>query len=344
MTILNGYRFVSAMALVVASLAIVAALTSTGRSLQADDSDLPRTAGDSDEQAIRKTAASFEAAFRDKKAEALAAHYAPDGEVVDTSGNAVRGRKAITEEFQRLFDEHRDAKMSITIKSIRFVSPGVAIEDGTTALVLAKGQPGILGRYTAVQVKQDGHWLIASTRDLAAASDAIPISERLKPLEFLIGDWVDESEDAIVATSYRWGEKRTHLVHQFSVKRAGAPLLQGKQRIGWDPLRRTIMSWNFDLAGGHGEGIWTWDHDHWIIKMSGVSAAGAPSSATVLLTPVNRDHFRWQSTNRIVGSETAPDVSVTVVRKPPAPHEMEKAAGPNTTSSNSGDLNPSSAK
>ncbi len=119
-------------------------------------------------------------------------------------------------------------------------------------------------------------------------TDVIPISERLKPLEFLIGDWVDESEEAMIAGSYRWGEGRKFLTHEFTVKRAGSPLLKGTQRIGWDPLRHTIMSWTFDSRGGHGEGTWTWDRNHWLIKMQGVSAAGQPSSATAFLTPLGR--------------------------------------------------------
>ena len=214
--------------------------------------------------------------------------------------------------------------MSVTIHSVRIVAPTVAIEDGTTTLTRKQGEPSLHGRYAAVQVKLDGHWLVANTRDLVPNTDVIPISERLKPLEFLIGDWVDESEEAVIAGSYRWGEGRKFLTHEFTVKRAGA-LLKGTQCIGWDPLRHTIMSWTFDSRGGHGEGTWTWDRNHWLIKMQGVSAAGQPSSATAFLTPLGRDAYRWESTDRVLGTEAAPDTTVTIVRKPPEPRDVQTA-------------------
>jgi uncharacterized protein (TIGR02246 family) len=300
-------------------------------SIRAQDRARPpaaESAVNEDEQAIRKTAAAFETAYRAKDFEAIARQYTPEGEIIDAEGNVVRGRAAIADGFQRIFAAQPEGRLTISIHSIRLVAPGVAIEDGTTRLVRARNQPALHGRYAAVHVKLDGQWLVASTRDLVPNSEVIPISERLKPLEFLIGDWVDEGEESIVAASYRWGEDRKSLTHEFTVKRAGAPVLKGTQRIGWDPLRRTIMSWTFDSAGGHGEGVWTWDHDHWIIKLTGVGAMGAPSSATVILTPRGHDSYRWEAKNRVMGGEALPDMTVRIVRKPPEPHENETVKPP----------------
>jgi uncharacterized protein (TIGR02246 family) len=311
-------------------LTLVGILGLLGPVMRADDRPLAdparNPAANADEQAIRKTVEAFEGAYRAKDANAIAAGFAPDGEVVDAEGNAVRGRTAIAEEFRKIFQEHPEAKMSLAITSIRMVAPGVAIEDGTTKLVRGRNEPAVYSRYTAVDVKLDGQWLVASTRDLVPNTDVIPISDRLKPLEFLIGDWVDESEEAVIATSYRWGEGRKFITHEFTVKRAGSPVLKGTQRIGWDPLRHTIMSWTFDLRGGHGEATWTWDRNHWLIKMQGVSAAGQASSATAFLTPLGHDAYRWESTDRVLGGEASPDTTVTIVRKPPEPHDVQNDA------------------
>jgi uncharacterized protein (TIGR02246 family) len=286
------------------------------------------TAQKADEEAIHQTAKAFEAAYRARNADAIAAGFTPNGEVVDTEGNAVRGRAAIADEFRRVFQEHPEGHVTVTIHSLHFVAPNVAIEDGTTTLVRGHNEPSIHVRYAAVQVKMDGRWLLASTRDLVPNVDVIPISERLKPLEFLIGDWVDESEEALVAGSYRWGEGRKFLTHDFTVKRAGLPVLKGTQRIGWDPLRHTITSWTFDSRGGHSEGTWTWDRNHWLIKMQGVSASGQASSATAFLTPLGHDAYRWESTDRVLGGQVAPDTTVTIVRKPPEPHDAPGESKP----------------
>jgi len=308
-------------------LIFIGILELVGGTIRADDrpgaAAVRTSAANADEQAIRKTAEAFEAAYRAKDANAIAAGFAPEGEIVDAEGHAVRGRAAIGEEFRRMFQEQPEARMSLAITSIRIVAPGVAIEDGTTKLVRGGNEPAIHSRYAAVHVKLDGRWLVASTRDLVPNTDVISISERLKPLEFLIGDWIDESEEAVIATSYRWGEGRKYLMHEFTVKRAGSPVLKGTQRIGWDPLRHTIMSWTFDSRGGHGEATWTWDRDHWLIKLQGVSAAGAASSATAFLTPLGHYAYRWESTDRVLGAEKAPDSTVTVVRKPPEPHDAQ---------------------
>lgn len=274
-----------------------------------------------DEEAMHKTAKAFEAAYQNHNADAIAAGFTPNGQIVDTEGNAVRGRAAIADEFRKAFQEHPEGRVTLRIQSVHFVTPDVAIEDGTTTLVRSHGEPAIHVRYEAVQVKIDGQWRVASTRDLVPNVDVIPISERLKPLEFLIGDWVDESEEAVISGSYRWGEGRKFLTHEFTVKRAGSPVLKGTQRIGWDPLRHRIASWSFDSRGGHSEGTWTWDRNHWLIKMQGVSAAGQASSATAFLTPLGHDAYRWESTDRVLGNEVAPDTTVTVVRKPPDPHD-----------------------
>lgn len=270
-------------------------------------------------EAIHQSARAFEAAYRARDADAIAAGFTEQGEIVDTHGSAVRGRGPIAEAFRRIFQEHPDGKMTIAIHSIRFPSPGVAIEDGTTTVIRSKADQPIHDRYAAVQIKLDGRWLVASTRDLMPNTTMIPIPERLKPLEFLIGDWVDESPEMMISGSYRWGESRQFLTHEFMVKRVGQALLKGTQRIGWDPLRHTIMSWTFDSKGGHSESTWTWDRNHWLIKMHGVSSDGQPSSATAFLTPINHDAYRWESTDRVLGGEAAADTTVTIVRKPPSP-------------------------
>jgi len=183
-------------------LIFIGILELVGGTIRADDrpgaAAVRTSAANADEQAIRKTAEAFEAAYRAKDANAIAAGFAPEGEIVDAEGHAVRGRAAIGEEFRRMFQEQPEARMSLAITSIRIVAPGVAIEDGTTKLVRGGNEPAIHSRYAAVHVKLDGRWLVASTRDLVPNTDVISISERLKPLEFLIGDWIDESEEAVI--------------------------------------------------------------------------------------------------------------------------------------------------
>ena len=94
----------------------------------------------------------------------------------------------------------------------------------------------------------------------------------------MIGDWVDESPEALVMTSYRWTDNQCYILSEFKVQIGGRPMMTGSQRIGWDPLAKKIRSWVFDSEGGFGEGIWTREGNRWIVKRTGVTRDGKIAS------------------------------------------------------------------
>ena len=96
-------------------------------------------------------------------------------------------------------------------------------------------------------------------------------SEHLKQLAWLIGEWIDESPESLVTTSYRWDDNHTFMLSDFEVKVAGRPVMSGTQRIGWDPLAKTIRSWVFDSEGGFAEGVYSHAGNRWIVKLTGVT-------------------------------------------------------------------------
>ena len=110
-------------------------------------------------------------------------------------------------------------------------------------------------RFTVVYVKHDGQWLQSAVRD-EVAHDLTP-HDRLKELEWLVGDWINESQDAVVQTTCKWTDDGNFLIREFTMKTHGQPVLSGTQRIGWDPTRRQFKTWIFDSEGGFGEGYWT---------------------------------------------------------------------------------------
>ena len=269
-----------------------------------------------DEEAIRKAARDYEAACDAKDAKAVAALFAPEGELVEDDGSVIQGRDAIAAAFAQLLGSNPRASTKVAIDSIRFVAPTVAIEDGTIQTTISPGQPPVLSRYCVTHAKTDGKWQMASARALHS-DRAIPIPERLKPLEFLIGDWVDESPESVVSSSYRWSEGHNFIDQKFAVKLNDSTVLHGTQRIGWDPLTRSIRSWLFDVDGGHAEGAWNWDGKRWIVKINGTSGDGSTDSATSAFTPVTKNSFDYESIHRIINGEPAPNVFAHVVRRPP---------------------------
>jgi uncharacterized protein (TIGR02246 family) len=271
-----------------------------------------------DEQSIRLIADAFAKSYNAKDAKTLASLFAPNAEIVDENDNDFQGWENIERVFDGIFKEHPKGKIEISIKSIRFVTSLTAIEDGTSTVTQEAGESPERNRYMVVHVKQDGKWIMASARDLADEENSG--QEQLKQLEWLIGDWIDESPDAMVVTSYRWADNHQFILGDFTVQIGGNPAMTGSQRFGWDPLSKQIRCWVFDSLGGFAEGAWSREGNRWIVKMNGVTREGKPASATNITTMLSKDRMTWQSRDRLIGGERMPDTEeVPIVHKPPKP-------------------------
>ena len=149
----------------------------------------------------------------------------------------------------------------------------------------------------------------ATTTDAEATS---PLDE----LEWMVGQWVDQGEDATITTNCSWTKNRKFLSRSFKVTISEEVTLEGTQVIGWDPMERRIRSWTFDSEGGFGEGRWIRDGNRWLVKTSFVLASGDRASALNVFTYVDQDTFRWQSIGREIAGELQPNIpEVTVVRQ-----------------------------
>ena len=271
-----------------------------------------------DEKAIHRLIDEVEKAYNAADTKALAGLFTDDAELVDEDGNVTHGRAAIEELFVTAFAARPGAKMSINVNSIRSIGPGLVVEDGTTTVTISPSEPPERSRYTVVYIKQDGKWRMASARDITSIAPSNV--ERLQQLAWLIGEWVDESPDTVVSSTYRWSEDGNFLLNEFSAKIGGHPAMSGSQRIGWDPLANQIRSWVFESTGGYGEGLWSRDGDRWVVKHRNVNSDGQIGTATNVLKMIDKGRWGWQSYDRVVGGELIPEIEqVIVVRKPPQP-------------------------
>jgi hypothetical protein len=57
--------------------------------------------------------------------------------------------------------------------------------------------------------------------------------EQLKQLEWLIGDWIDEGDDAVVQTSTRWSDDKQFILSDFVIRtpQRGSGALRITQRL-----------------------------------------------------------------------------------------------------------------
>jgi uncharacterized protein (TIGR02246 family) len=296
-----------------------------------------------DEAALRALVSAFTKAYNAGDARSLAALFTEKAQLVMLSGQRLEGREAIEKQFAAAFAENPGQTIEVKSESVRFLGADAAIEEGTATVTSPQttGEPqgsSETTRYSAAYVKHDGKWLQDSIRDYALPTEAsteISAHEHLKVLEGLVGEWIDETDEAEVHTTCRWAENQSFLLRSFQVKVRGKEGMTGSQRVGWDPHLKQIRSWVFDSDGGFSDGLWSRDGNRWVIKTGGFLRDGRPASATNILTLVNRDTIKWASVDRTLGAEVLPDAEeITLVRKPPLPRSARarpKAAQPERT-------------
>ena len=275
-----------------------------------------------DDEALLNMAVEFDKAYNARDAKSLAEMFSPDAQMIDADGTTVQGREDILKAFEDIFTNEPEGLIETEVTDLRYLGPAVAIETGRTVLIPAPDQPAVVNEYTAVHMKsKEGKWLMTMARD--TPTEVNDQTENLIPLSFLIGDWVDESADAVVKTTYDWSDGDKFIVGKFSVQLQGEEAFSGTQRIGWDPLARKVRSWVFDSNGGFQEGLWTNVEDQWLVNYRGVSGEGEVTSGTSVMTMLDINRWSWQSRDRIVGNEVLEDTpEVLVVRKAPPPVDV----------------------
>jgi uncharacterized protein (TIGR02246 family) len=271
-----------------------------------------------DEKAIRGAIDAFAQTFAKGDAKALAGLFTENGEAVDPDGDAIQGREALEAHYAARFADAPGGRIETGVEAIRPLAPGIVTVSGRSRVLASDGSEAGAARYAATLVERDGKWLVASVRELP--DKPAGHYEYLKQLEWLVGDWVEETEEAVVFTTVAWSENKNFLVRTFDVRVKGKDALTGSQRIGWDPLTKQIKSWVFDDRGGYGEGLWSRSGDQWVIKATGVRPDGKTATATQVLTYVDNDHLKWKSIDRTHGDEVVEEIDeVVMVRKPPEP-------------------------
>jgi uncharacterized protein (TIGR02246 family) len=274
----------------------------------------PKDRNPADEDALLKNAEAFVEAFNRGDAKALAAFWTPQGDYTDLTGRRLVGREAIEKNFAEFFAANKGLKLRIEIESLRFPSPDVAIEDGTTAVLTPDGAPPSRARYTVVHVKRDGKWYLDSVRDAAFAPPSN--YDHLKNLDWLIGEWADEATEGEAARiAFTWTENQNFVVSHFTVHLKSVPIGGGTQWIGWDPDTKAVRSWMFEANGGHGEGVWTGDGNRWVVKTTTVLPDGKKTTATNTITRVDPDMITWGVTERTLDGKPLADLQPAKMKR-----------------------------
>ncbi|MBX7074020.1 MAG: SgcJ/EcaC family oxidoreductase [Pirellulales bacterium] len=254
--------------------------------------------------------------FNEGKADAVAAAFLPQGELIDEAGVIYRGNEEIKSILTSFFERYAGVKLALDIETVRLVGP-VAIEEGTRAMTTADGEETSRFRYIAVWAKPEKQWRLASFRDFAETPTLSP-HDHLQALSWLVGDWLNEGADGRVAINYHWSDDKNYLLGDYAYESAEGEQRKSTHRIGWDPAAGQIRSWLFDADGGFAVGGWTMVDDGAVIKSESVNPDGTTSHVTLHIIVKDEDHFAIEGVDRIIGDSLAEDFDITVTRRPEA--------------------------
>ena len=268
-------------------------------------------------EAIRKEVTASVLAFNKRDAKAVAAFWTKDGEYIDETGQTFIGRDTIEKLYTELFKAQPSAKLQLMTDSIRLLSDSVAIEDGQAVAEPAPaGAPGI-SNYTAIHVKVDGKWLLASVRESLVETSAS--SGDLADLDWLIGDWTAEENGVRTESKCRWIVNKKFVERSYTTTQVDGNLTSGLQIIGWNSQASHMQSWNFSADGGHAIGVWSATEGGWLAKVSGTTGQSVSTTAVNLLKRLDNNAYVWQSLDRTLGEVRLPDTDKVVIRRKPTP-------------------------
>jgi uncharacterized protein (TIGR02246 family) len=286
-----------------------------------------------DERAIRTASQTYKSALERGDGKALAALWMPDGDIIDDAGRVMKGSDTIAmlepppAEAAKTDRPRVTTRVTISETSLRFITPDVAVEDGTVTVVHPRHAAPLHGRFSATWVRHDDAWKLSAIREARGDQAAGP--EPLADLAWMVGEWVAVDETGGegrpagkpgIEMSVRWNPSRTYLLRDLKITPAGGPdgpgaATQITQRIGWDPLSRSIRSWVFSDDGGHGEATWSRDDGSWVARTTAVLPDGSQTSSINIYTFDGKDRCIWRSLPTHVGGEHMPQINLTMIRR-----------------------------
>src|SRR4051812_29219345 len=253
-----------------------------------------------DEATIRGNAAKYVESYNRRDSKMLASMWSPEAVYIDDeTGEKAIGHDAIAKQLDHEFAGAEDAKLTVHIDSVDFLSPNVAVEKGSAEVTYGK-RPTEKSKYTAVHMKRDGKWLLDRVSEVDEPTPPPSNYEHLKELDWMIGSWIDNDDKATIQTDCEWTKNRNFMTRSFAVVVGDKVHMSGMQIVGWDPIAKQIRSWVFDSDGGYSEGKWKHKGNRWIVQQTGVLADGDKATSTNIFTHVDNDSFTWQSIDRTV--------------------------------------------
>ncbi len=266
------------------------------------------------ESAVRKEIASYLAAFNAHDARLTASHWTLEGVYVSQpDSERVAGREAIERDLETLFAEDTERKLALSTESIEFISPGVALERGKATVTTQAGET-VASSYRTIYLKQGDRWLIDRVTE-EIVPEVKSNYEKLKGLEWIIGNWVDPVDGKKVKIECSWTRNKNYISRAYTISAETETESSGLQIIGWDPKQKEIRSWLFDSSGTFVFGTWHQQQDRWVVPSVATFADGTTGSFTSIFKPLEDGNYTWQKVNQVIDGEILPNIDEVIISR-----------------------------
>jgi uncharacterized protein (TIGR02246 family) len=154
-------------------LCILIALAACALDSPARASNAPG-ANEADEAAIRENVRQMEIGWNAKSGALYAKPFAADADYVVVNGMRLRGREAIEQSHQRIFDTfYKNSTLAVSVKQIRFLRPDVAVVhvQGVNRVRQGEETHEMNAMVTLVMTKEKGDWKIVAFQNTQIAPD-----------------------------------------------------------------------------------------------------------------------------------------------------------------------------
>ncbi|HVF42840.1 MAG TPA: SgcJ/EcaC family oxidoreductase [Pyrinomonadaceae bacterium] len=126
-----------------------------------------------DDAALRENVRQMEAGWNSKSGAAFSKPFAEDADYVVINGMQIKGREAIAEGHQRIFDTvYKDSVLGLSVKQVRMLRADVAVVHVSAHLKSSPAAGAQEGDavITVVMTKEGGAWKIAAFQNTGVAA------------------------------------------------------------------------------------------------------------------------------------------------------------------------------
>jgi uncharacterized protein (TIGR02246 family) len=291
---------------VVLLLTLALAAPSVGRG---DDKEPARA---EDQAAVRARLQEFLKALAKGDAKQVAAFWTATGEYMSGDDLTLRGRDNIEKAYAEHLKKKQPGAVELDHDSVRFLSEDAAIQEGVFLVKRPNPAERSRHRFSALFVRVKGQWHFGLLREWEEGPS-------LQELAWLVGTWSFKTDGSEVRMAFEWTDNKTFLLARFTMKQEDRTVT-GVQLLALDPATKSLKSWTFESDGSLGEAVWTRTEKGWTAKSTGVTPDGEKVRAKSMITPIDENSYTWQSTDRTIDDEKAPDIGpVKVVRERKGP-------------------------